>query len=130
MEAFTSNHSKNTSTNSSEQPEQQHDGKEHPPIDILRNETELLIIVEIPGLTKEEVEVFIEGHQLMIRGNPSALYHQYAYIKQERSLAPFRRIIGLPNRVDPSKVSSFMDQGLLIIKFSLKPSQSRKIIID
>ncbi|MGZ7445528.1 Hsp20/alpha crystallin family protein [Paenibacillus sp. TH7-28] len=103
---------------------------EYPPIDVLKSEHELLIVVDVPGYDKDQIEVFIEGRQLRIQGEPSAEYTSYSFIKSERHNGAFQRVIGLPGRVDTKEVTSFMDKGLLLIRFPIKPVQGRKVIID
>ncbi|MCM3702355.1 Hsp20/alpha crystallin family protein [Paenibacillus macerans] len=103
---------------------------EYPPIDVLKSEQELLIVVEVPGYSKDQIEVFIEGRQLRIQGEPSMEYTGYSFIKSERHNGAFQRVIGLPGRVDTKEVTSVMDKGLLLIRFPIRAVQGRKVIID
>ncbi|MED4953751.1 Hsp20/alpha crystallin family protein [Paenibacillus macerans] len=103
---------------------------EYPPIDVLKSEHELLIVVDVPGYSKDQIEVFIEGRELRIQGEPSMEYTGYSFIKSERHNGAFQRVIGLPGRVDTKEVTSVMDKGLLLIRFPIKPVQGRKVIID
>ena len=39
-----------------------------PPVDVLETETEILILVALPGVAPDDVEVVIEGDALVVRG--------------------------------------------------------------
>lgn len=103
---------------------------EYPPIDVLKSEHELLIVVDVPGYSKDQIEVFIEGRELRIQGEPSMEYTGYSFIKSERNNGAFQRVIGLPGRIDTKEVTSVMDKGLLLIRFPIRAVQGRKVIID
>lgn len=104
---------------------------EFPPIDVFKSKKELLIVIEVPGFCKENLEVYIEEKQLIIQGTPDDLLEgDLTCIKSERHHREFTRVIGLPNGVDLESATSKMNNGLLWIRFQRKESHGLRVPID
>jgi HSP20 family protein len=43
-------------------------GAWEPPVDVLETETELLVVIALPGVAREDVEVFVAHGELTVRG--------------------------------------------------------------
>jgi HSP20 family protein len=39
-----------------------------PPVDVLETETELLVVVALPGVRREDMEIIVAGGELLVRG--------------------------------------------------------------
>jgi HSP20 family protein len=39
-----------------------------PPLDVLETETELLVVVALPGVRREDIDIVIAGGELLVRG--------------------------------------------------------------
>jgi virulence-associated protein VagC len=74
--------------------------------------------IDCHGYTADELEVFIEGRDLIVQGKTKRSTSSDS--AQQRSSKQFSRKISLPNTVDLSKVISYLENGELRIEAPLK----------
>jgi len=74
--------------------------------------------IDCHGYTADELEVFIQGRDLMVQGKTNT--STSADPTQQRISKKFTRKITLPNTVDLSKVVSYLEHGELRIEAPLK----------
>lgn len=104
-----------------------------PPVDMHETKDELVLSVEMPGVSEKDVTVSITGDLLSVRGERRAADqskdHQYLHV--ERVYGQFERLIQLPMAVQADKVKATYRDGMLRITLpkaeELKP---REIKID
>jgi HSP20 family protein len=85
-----------------------------PPVDIFENEDALIVVVDLPGVDKDGVDIRVEDDILTIKGN--AKYTQPATVlRQEFSLQNYYRQFQLSDEVDQSKISAESKNGVLTI---------------
>lgn len=89
-----------------------------PPVDILEGKDEILIRVELPGLSPEEVEVSFSGGVIFIKGVKREKFkrERVNYICIERSFGKFQRIIEIPSAIDSSQIKAKLSKGILSIR--------------
>lgn len=87
-------------------------------LDIFETDAEILIEVEVPGLTRDEIELsvlrdvlVIEGTKPRRAGNP-----EREHICMERSYGRFRRIIEIPGAGDTRSMQAHLAEGILRIR--------------
>ncbi|WP_018131628.1 Hsp20/alpha crystallin family protein [Effusibacillus pohliae] len=91
-------------------------GGDYPRVDLYQTRSELIAVLEVPGLEKSsDVKLVVEPNRLVVKGNPRVRYSgipddQFILSERPRS---FEREITLPVRVLPRKVRAFYRQGLL-----------------
>jgi HSP20 family protein len=87
-----------------------------PALDLYQNNDNLVAIVELPGMRKEDIEISLHDGMLTISGEreTKATNGENAE-RSERSSGKFRRTITLPTRVDAGKVSATYKDGLLTV---------------
>ncbi len=95
-------------------------GKWNPPFDVLETEDEILVVGEIPGVLKEDLEVRLKGLELTIRGErrPSSEKQGVSYHQAERYYGPFERTFKLPEAIAEDRISTSLQKGLLEIKLN------------
>lgn len=88
-----------------------------PPVDITETDDNLVVSIEIPGMTKEDVKITLQDNVLTIRGEKKqetekrdANYHRV-----ERSYGSFTRSFSLPAAVEGEKIKAQYKDGLLKI---------------
>ncbi len=94
-----------------------------PPVDIYENEKgEIVIKAELPGMTKEEIDLRVENNTLTIRGDRKreAEVKEEQYHRVERTYGSFTRSFSLPGTVDSARVSADYKDGLLTVSLPLK----------
>jgi HSP20 family protein len=102
-----------------------------PPIDVYETAELYVITAELPGLTREDIELALEDGRLTIRGqrsDPSASRSSVRYHQVERGRGPFARTFEFADRVDPSRVGAELANGVLTVTLPKMPeSPARKI---
>ncbi len=107
-------------------------------IDVHNYKDKVVIKCDLPGIDKEKIEVTLKGRLLTIKGTREAVKEQTQekdggrIIISERSSGVFSRSISLPQNIDPDKITSKYEDGVLEItvpKTSEKESEEKKIII-
>jgi len=72
---------------------------------------------ELPGLTLDDVEVFVAGSDLTIRGTRKIIQpEQASWHRRERTHGQFSRSLTLPWEVDAEKVEATLRDGVLTVK--------------
>ena len=89
----------------------------YPPVEMVDKGNELLVKAELPGISKEEVELTVLGDTLTIAGEKKLPIEgdDVNYIRHERPHGRFRRLIDLPYSVDHGKVSATYKDGILAV---------------
>ena len=77
---------------------------------------QLEMLIEVPGLTKDDLKVKIQGNYLEISGSRKADSPEgYTVHRQERGTATFSRSFTLPVEVDANKVAATLKNGILAL---------------
>jgi HSP20 family molecular chaperone IbpA len=105
-------------------------------MDIVDSEKELVLVAELPGLEKKDVEIAIEDGVLTLRGEKLEEKKENGAEKKyylfERTFGSFNRTFTLPRFVDANKISAEFDKGVLKIhlpKTAELETKGRKIEI-
>ena len=102
-----------------------------PEVNIFETSDGYVLEAEMPGVSKEGLEVTLEGNEMTILGHRKTEQVPGQSLFRERSLADFRRVFELDPAIDTAKVSAKMEQGILTLTLPkserVKP---RKIVVD
>ena len=97
-----------------------------PSWDIYETEDDLILLVELAGIKRDDVEINVGRDRVQLRGDrfrPSG--HEVTRIHQmEIDFGPYHQIIALPKRVEPRGASSTYSEGFLLIRLSKEVKQS------
>jgi HSP20 family protein len=104
--------------------------KRFPIIDLLENEQEVIVLIEIPGIHKENIELGLNGKILTIKGSVKSLYPLLKLTYSERFYGEFQRQINLPDLIEPQELTAKFWNGLLLVKYNRPNSNSVSIPID
>lgn len=87
-----------------------------PALDLYQNNDNLVAVVELPGMRKEDIEISLHDGTLTIAGErKSSFSNGERAERSERYVGSFRRSITLPARVDSNKVSATYRDGILTV---------------
>jgi len=87
-----------------------------PALDLYQNTDNVVAIVELPGMRKEDIEISLHDGMLTIGGERKEQTDEgQSATRTERSTGKFRRSITLPTRVDANKVNATYKDGLLTV---------------
>jgi HSP20 family protein len=97
-----------------------------PALDLYESGDHFVVVVELPGMRKEDIEISLHDGALTISGERKREKSSNGETAQrsERYVGTFRRSIALPSRVDPSKVSATYQDGIL--KVTLPKTEEAK----
>lgn len=102
-----------------------------PPIDVYETDATYIITAEVPGLSREAVDVAVEDSRVTIQGRREAQartaeavhFHQV-----ERGHGSFRRTFEFAERIDAANVAADLSDGVLTISVpKLTPPPARRI---
>lgn len=103
-----------------------------PNTDIFETETALVVVMEIPGVDKEAVEVRLENDTLRVEGRiDHSNYEGLEPLYAEYNVGHFARAFTLSNKIDQGKISAELADGVLTL--TLKKAQEampRRIAIN
>lgn len=87
-----------------------------PALDLYQNNDNIVAVVELPGMRKEDIEISLQDGTLTISGErKEETGPENGATRTERFTGKFRRTITLPTRVDASKVSANYKDGVLTV---------------
>jgi HSP20 family protein len=104
----------------------------YPPVNIWEDEGFLYAEAELPGMKMEDLEIFVTEEQLAIAGTrPPLALENVTWLRQERALGAFNRVIPLPVPVISEKVEAHLVNGVLTIKMAMSPvTEPKKIVVE
>jgi HSP20 family protein len=103
------------------------------PLDFIDEGDHYNIHAELPGFTKENVDVQINSDGMTIRAKKETEKEDKKknYLHRERAYSAFERSVSFPEEVDPAKADGKMNNGILELKIPKKEprpeAKSRKL---
>lgn len=104
-----------------------------PAVDIYDSKDNLLVKADLPGLSKEEIDVSVDHDTLIIKGEKKkeSEVKEENYFKTERFYGSFYRTIRLPSDVNSEKVEAKYQDGVLTLVLPKKEeAKPKQITID
>ena len=104
-----------------------------PPMDMNETPEEIVILAEVAGVEKDDLEVEVSSKAVKIQGNRVARHcsSDTTYRLAEIQYGHFERILYLPAPIDPEVVSAAYTNGLLEIRLAKRSvEESHKIPIS
>jgi HSP20 family protein len=86
-----------------------------PALDLYQNNDNIVAVVELPGMRKEEIEISLQDGLLIISGERKDEKMADGVARTERFVGKFRRSVTLPTRVDVNKVNATYKDGILTV---------------
>ena len=87
-----------------------------PALDLYQNSDNVIAVVELPGMRKEDIDISLHDGMLTIAGERQTSSGEGENAERtERFSGKFRRSITLPTRVDAGKVSATYKDGILTV---------------
>ncbi|WP_340084635.1 Hsp20/alpha crystallin family protein [Siminovitchia sp. FSL H7-0308] len=80
------------------------DPKKYPKTDIYVTETDVVVLMEIPGALKEDIALSVSGSKLSVKGVLQPPMINGASVLNERKYGEFQRNIDLPEPVDSKDI--------------------------
>ena len=102
-----------------------------PETDVLETEKEIRVVTEMPGLTRENIEIDVENNVLTIRGEKREQRtegEQGRWHLAERRYGTFTRSFVLPRDVDAESIQASFQDGVLTVSVPKSEKARRRRI--
>jgi HSP20 family protein len=105
--------------------------RDFPPINIWLGDNSVVVTAELPGVTRDDVNISLQDEVLTLEGaRQPPVQQDVKWHRRERAYGTFARTIQLPFRVDPDKVQARYQNGMLEIELErLEADRPKKIQI-
>ena len=91
-------------------------GGAYPPINVFRKGDDFLLVAEVPGVKKSDLDVQVKGRTIRISGTKAVGYPERAGVhRRERLGGRFDRALTLPIEIDAEAVRAECRDGLLAL---------------
>lgn len=91
-------------------------GGSYPPINIFRKNDDFVLIAEVPGISKSDLDLQVKGRTIRLSGTKAVKYPEKASVhRRERLAGRFDRSITLPVEIDPDGVKAECRDGILAL---------------
>jgi len=102
-----------------------------PPVDVIEDATGITLYADLPGVSKEQLNLRVEADTLTIEGEvvlnaPEGLQASHAEVNVPR----YRRVFSLSKELDAEKIVAEMNHGVLKLRIpKAEHAQPRKVHI-
>lgn len=86
-----------------------------PAVDVVRENGNLVVRANVPGIKAEEIEIEVEDGMLTVSGEHEEAKEETEehFVRRERRYGAFSRRLPLPEGVDPKKIKASTKDGVL-----------------
>jgi len=104
------------------------EGTRMPSVDLREEEDRFLIQADMPGMSKDNVSIEMDGDVLKITASKEHELEEKekGYIRRERGSMRFFRQVRLPENVDEDNIKAKMENGVLEVSLPKKPVTEEK----
>ena len=112
-------------------PEQERQRAVLPAVDVFEDESGITLLADMPGVSKEKLELKVEGDTLLIEGGvqtqtPDGLEALYAEVRIPR----YRRSFTLSRELDTTRIEANLKDGVLTLRMPKQAhAQPRRIAV-
>jgi HSP20 family protein len=102
-----------------------------PAVDIVETEDEYLVVADLPGIDKRDLELSVAGSLLTIKGEKRAEQEsgKRKVFRKETWVGSFGRTVNLPAQIDSGRIAAELKDGVLAVRIA-KREEARTKLID
>src|SRR5690348_8673283 len=91
-------------------------GGTYPPLNVFRRGDDFIVIAEVAGVKKSDLDIQVKGNTLRLAGSKSLSFPEKASVhRRERLAGRFDRAVTLPVEVDADNVKAECRDGILAL---------------
>jgi HSP20 family protein len=91
-------------------------GGAYPPVNVFRKGDDFVVLAEVPGVRKSDLELQVKGNTIRISGSKAVGYPEQAGVhRRERLGGRFDRAVTLPVEIDADGVQAECRDGILAL---------------
>jgi HSP20 family protein len=88
----------------------------YPPINVFRKGDDFVLITELPGIKKSELDIQVKENTVRIAGSKDVSYPEKAALhRRERPAGRFDRALTLPIQIDTDRTKAEYSDGILAL---------------
>ena len=88
----------------------------YPPINVFQQGDDLVAIIELPGVNKEDLNIQAKDNAIRVSGRKSIDYPQEVSLhRRERVSGVFDRTLAVPMQIDPDGIKAEYNDGVLAL---------------
>ena len=88
----------------------------YPPLNVFRKGDDFVVITELPGISKSDLDIQVKDNAIRIAGTKSVNYSDKASLhRRERAAGRFDRAVTIPVRIDAGRVKAEYHDGVLAL---------------
>jgi len=101
-----------------------------PALDVIEGKDEYLVLADLPGLRKEDLDLSVTGTLLCIKGEvkPEKETEKRKVFRKESWAGSFKRTIDLPAMADTGKIGAELKDGVLSVRIPKREEAKPKLI--
>ena len=100
-----------------------------PPINVFQQGSDFVAIIEMPGVSKDDLSLEVRGDTIRISGKKTVDYGGNASMnRRERVAGSFDRTISLPVQLDANRITAEYRDGILALSLPRAESDKPKAI--
>ncbi|WP_059171707.1 Hsp20/alpha crystallin family protein [Bacillus sp. FJAT-27445] len=101
----------------------------YPVTDIYLTDRDVILLLEVPGVMREDIALSVSGSRLTIKGVLQAPIINGATVHTERKYGEFQRNLDLPEPAESKDILARFENGLLIITYPRRYTREETIMI-
>ncbi len=106
-----------------------------PPVDLYETAAEFVLTAELPGLSRDQIDIHAEDSRIVIRGargaEPAREIPCEQYHRIERGHGRFSRAFSLPEPIDVERVTADLKDGVLTVTIpKVRDRSARRIDVS
>jgi HSP20 family protein len=86
-----------------------------PKIDIFDTGDAYQLMIEVPGVSQENLEVAVQGSSVIVAGLREPVDESVKIINMERPRGHFQRTVSLPSEVERERTTAHLQEGVLVL---------------
>jgi HSP20 family protein len=101
-----------------------------PAVDVIETAAEYLVIADLPGVDKRDLELSVAGSLLSIKGDKreEREVEKRKFFRKETWAGSFRRTIDLPAQIDSGSIRAELKDGVLTVRIAKSEEAKTKLI--
>ncbi len=102
------------------------------PVDVIDEVDHIKVIADIPGFNKEDIEIYFENGDLVIRAERKEEVEEKKrdYLRRERRMGKFYRRISLPADINKDEVKAKYNNGVLEIIIPMTKKERKTVPVE
>jgi len=101
-----------------------------PRFDIVETDDELVLYGDLPGVTKDDLDVRFENGELTVQAKVASRHTEHEYLYGEYGIGDFHRSFSISETIDAEKISAELHNGVLTLHLpKVETAKSRRIAV-